>query len=122
MGARFLKRLRYQQVASNGDDGFDEVISSSSPLGLPLISSQKAIQRKSTLYTLSHLSLSCLCLIASMSFFLSKYYHELSDEKYVRRLSAPSLSLPFEVMLLTIDNNINRSSAGSRRAEMGDFK
>lgn len=91
--SHFLKPLRYQQVASIGDDAFDDITSNSSPPGLPSVNGQKAVKRKSTMYTLSHLFLSCLCLILSISFLFFKYYHELSDEKCLRRLSAPSLSL-----------------------------
>ncbi|PYI06049.1 hypothetical protein BO78DRAFT_418943 [Aspergillus sclerotiicarbonarius CBS 121057] len=78
---RLFQRLRYQQVAS-----IDEVT------GSPGVG-QKAVQRKGRLYTLTHLSISFFCLIGSISFFFNKYYHQVSDDKCVRRFSAPSPAL-----------------------------
>ncbi|RAK97891.1 oxidase ustYa family protein [Aspergillus ibericus CBS 121593] len=93
--SRLFKRLRYQQIASIRDDALNGVAHS-----------QKVSQRKSTLYILSHIAISCLCLLVSISFFFSKYYHEVSDEKCVRRFSAPSPAMEaVELEWLTFNDN-----------------
>jgi hypothetical protein len=70
--SHFLKPLRYQKVASIGDDAFDDMTSNSSPPGLPLVNGQKSVKRKSAMYALCHLFYhACALFSLSPSYSLS---------------------------------------------------
>jgi hypothetical protein len=86
---RLFKQSRYQPVAPAGEDEVGE-ISNSSFTNSPSINEHKEIKKDSAPFKLIHFSISSICLFASLSFFLFKYYHGISDDKCMRRFSAPS--------------------------------
>ncbi|KAL3961288.1 hypothetical protein ACCO45_002811 [Purpureocillium lilacinum] len=84
-----LRQLRYQRVATSSVDDGDE-ISYSSELTLPVADDAEFIESKRNLRTLVTFAFSSLCLFSSVSFFLYRLRHQVTDERCMRRMSAPS--------------------------------
>ncbi|KAH8888131.1 hypothetical protein GQ53DRAFT_826688 [Thozetella sp. PMI_491] len=82
------KRLRYQPVTTAADEG-DEDSSS-------LSSASTRVDEKSSLdgpisgWSALYLAVSTLCLFASITFFIQSNRYRVTDERCMRRMSAPS--------------------------------
>lgn len=106
-----LRQLRYQRVATSSVDDGDE-ISYSSELTLPVVDDAEFIQSKRNLRTLVTFAFSSLCLFTSVSWFLYRLRHQVTDERCMRQMSAPSMASPlghYELIL-----TVCRSGFGCR--------
>ncbi|KAJ6437211.1 sorting nexin-41 [Purpureocillium lavendulum] len=89
---KLRRQLRYERVATASADDADER-SYSSDLTLPIIEDDAPIEGKRKWRALISFAFSSLCLFTSVSFFLYRLRHQVTDERCMRRMSAPSPAL-----------------------------